>query len=77
MNNLRRKELQKAIDLLDRAKYIIEACKDDEEEAFDNLPDGIKDSERGEDMEDNIDSMDDVMSEIEEQISVLEEIINA
>lgn len=48
MNDARRKELDKAIDLLDEARTIIEDCKDDEQDALDNLPEGLQDDERAE-----------------------------
>lgn len=90
MNKERRKALEKAIDVLtaaqeklDYAKEIIDGVKDEEEEALDALPDGIRDGERGEAMQDNIDSLDEVASEIEiasdsvsEQIDVMLEVIN-
>lgn len=55
MNNQRRKSLQEAITLLqsiqdafDRAKELIETAKDEESEAYENMPEGLQSSERGE-----------------------------
>ena len=54
MNNERRKKIQKALSLMEQAKDILEEVKEEEQDAFDNLPEGIQGSERGEQMEDNI-----------------------
>lgn len=51
MNKARRKELEKAKDLLEQAQSIIEAVQEEEQEAFDNMPEGLQSSERGEQMQ--------------------------
>lgn len=51
MNNTRRKQIQEIIDKLEELKSDVEMLKDEEQEAFDNLPEGIQASERGEAME--------------------------
>lgn len=48
MNKQRRKRLTEAMELLQEAQQIIEEVKDEEQEAFDNLPEGLQCSERGE-----------------------------
>lgn len=53
MNAARRKERDKIIDVIDAIIERLEALKDEEEEAFDNLPDSIQQSERGQQMEEN------------------------
>ena len=77
MNNTRRKLIQGIIDKLEDLREDIEALKDEEQEAFDNLPEGIQASERGEAMEhaaysleeayDNMDSVIDALTEAFEQ----------
>lgn len=74
MNKARRKELKEAVDLLYKALNIIESVKDEEETAYDNLPESIQYSERGETMQDYIDTMDEAYSEIEDRITLLEDI---
>ena len=54
MNKLRRKQIAEAIELIERAMGILEQVKDDEQEAFDNLPESLQGSERGEAMEEYI-----------------------
>lgn len=54
MNKQRRKEIAKAIALIEEAREILEATMDEEQEAFDNMPESLQYSERGETMEEYI-----------------------
>lgn len=47
MNNARRKEINKAISLLQEALSILEAARDEEGDTFDNMPENLQNSERG------------------------------
>lgn len=74
MNTSDRKELDKAIALLEEAKIIIESIAEQEQEKFDNLTEGLQQSERGQRFEevssnlnDQASSIDDIISEIEDQ----------
>jgi len=51
MNNARRKAIKKIAEQLDILKSEFEALKDEEQEAFDNMPESLQSSERGEHME--------------------------
>ena len=51
MNDERRKLITEAIDLVEQAKNLLNAAKEEEQECFDNLPEGIQQSERGQLME--------------------------
>jgi|GEM_PF-3412927 len=51
---------------LEQAKDIIQIAMDDEQAAFDNLPDSIRDSERGQQMEGFIYNMDEAVSNLSE-----------
>ena len=75
MNKARRKKLQKALDLLSEAKGIIEQCRDEEQDAFDNMPEGLQFSERGEQMEEYISLMDEAYDNIEDVESNIEEML--
>ena len=57
MNKIRRKRLAEAIDLISQAKDILEEVKDEEQEAYDNLPESFQYGERGEQMQEYIDSI--------------------
>lgn len=61
MNKVRRKELSRVVDLLDQARDLLETIRDEEQEAFDNLPESIQCSERGETMEDYISTMEEML----------------
>ena len=61
MNKVRRKELARVVDLLDQARDLLETIRDEEQEAFDNLPESIQYSERGETMENYIGTMDEIL----------------
>ena len=72
MNNERRKEIAEAVALLVKAKAqyedaaaILENCKDEEEEAFENLPEGLKGSDRGEAMEQAIEYLQNAIDELD------------
>lgn len=58
MNEVRRKELQKALDLISEAKEIIQGVKQDEEQAFDNMPESLQEGEKGEKMQSAIEKLD-------------------
>lgn len=75
MNKQRRASLKEAVELLEQAKSIIEIVAEEEREAFDNLPEGIQYSERGEQMEEYADTIEEFYEAIEEGIENLEEII--
>lgn len=48
MNAKGRKEIAKHIASLEEIKSELESMKNDEEEKFDNMPEGLQESERGE-----------------------------
>ena len=75
MNAVRRKNLQEAIDLIDRAKAIIEDARDEEQECFDNLSENLQCSERGKQFEDNADLLDDLMDDLDDVIYNIDDII--
>ena len=76
MNRARRKELERAVELLQQAQEIIGSVRDDEQEAYDNLPEGIQYSERGEQMSEYVDTLGNAADyDIEDIITNLNEII--
>lgn len=66
MNKVRRKRLAEAIDLINQAKGILEEVKDEEQEAYDNLPESFQYGKRGEQMQEYIDSMDEAYENLDE-----------
>lgn len=75
MNNVRREELQRAYALLEEAKDIISFCCDEEQDAFDNMPEGFQQGERGEKMENNICCLENAVGNVETAMDEIEEAI--
>jgi len=74
MNKERRKQLREAIAKLDEARIIIETVRDEEQGAFDNMPESLQDAERGQKMDEAIGSMTDVADDLESAIENLNEV---
>lgn len=75
MNKARRKELAEIVELLEEARERLEAVRDEEEEALENLPESLQASERGGAMQAAIDAMEDVLDALD--TGALEEISGA
>lgn len=72
MNKERRKKLAKALELMQEADAILEEVKEEEEEeAFDNLPESIQDSDRGETMQGYIETIDDTRDYLSDAVDTL------
>lgn len=70
MNNERRVRINKTISALQELGEEISAIRDDEQEAFDNMPEGLQSSERGERAQEAISNLesaalDDIISYLE------------
>ena len=74
MNKARRKRLGQAFDKCAEILEILEAVKEEEDEAYENLPDSFRDGERGEEMQGYIEMIDEVTGYIEDAQSVIEQI---
>ena len=53
MNNMRRKNVMEALELIEKARNILEEVKDEEQAAYNNLPESLQYGERGEQMQKN------------------------
>lgn len=73
MNKARREQIKKVVDYIESAYIMLDEIKDDEEDAFNNLPDGIAESERGEMMEQNVDTMDECINNLWDIVDALNE----
>jgi hypothetical protein len=71
MNKFRRASLQEAVGLLTRASGLIEMTSEQEQDAIDNLPENLQDSERAMRMEDAVE----YLQEAEEKLDVASEMI--
>lgn len=74
MNKQRRKQLQEASKLIAQAQGIIESVKDDEQDAHDNLPESIMYGEKGQQMEEYIDMLDEAYGQCDDLMSIIDEI---
>ncbi|HRG20499.1 MAG TPA: hypothetical protein PLQ57_05690 [Saprospiraceae bacterium] len=72
MNKQDRKELEKAINDIENAKSLVEEILDNEQSKFDNLPEGLQISEKGQKMEENISALDDARNLLEEAIQQIQ-----
>lgn len=77
MNKQRRNRLQKVIDQLGELKEEVSSICEEEQEAYDNMPESLKDGERGSQMYDNISTLEDQESNFDELIENLQEVIEA
>ncbi len=73
MNNVRRKRIGEAMKHLSLARELLETVRDEEQEAYDNLPENLQESERGQKMEEAVDTLDTAVSDLENVESSLEE----
>ena len=65
MNKERRQELGEVIDYLDDAIMRLEEIRDDEQDSFDNLPEGLQNSRTGDSMLEAIDRLEGFCDDIE------------
>lgn len=75
MNKERRKSIERIVDKLNEIQADLTCVRNDEEEAYDNLPWGIQSSERGDAMHEAMDAMDDADGSLQEAIDYLMDII--
>lgn len=71
MNNDRREELLDVTDLLEQAIDRLNEIRDDEQEAFDSMPEGLRYSSKGDAMQEALDTLDefeDSIASIRDQI---------
>lgn len=81
MNKARRKEIKKAIALFNEgqakvseARDILEACKDEETEYRENMPESLQDSEKAQKADESIDAMESADSFIENALEEIDSI---
>lgn len=77
MNKQRRKVLEEIIEEMDVLLTKLEDVKTEEEEAYDNMPESFQEGERGERMQEAIDSMDSAYSGLEEARDSPQEVLDA
>ena len=76
MNKQRRSRIERVISMLSDAYEELVSIRDEEQEAFDNLPEWIQESERGQSIEDCANELDDAVSELDGLISTINDILD-
>jgi hypothetical protein len=74
MNKKRRKQIACVIEKLQHGASVLMKVQEEEQIAFDNLPEGIQYSGRGEKMEEAISTIEEAVSRVEDIIQNLEEL---
>lgn len=74
MNNARRKEIKNAIGIIMTSIGLLEDILADEEEAFENMLEGVKTSDNGITSEEAQNNLNDAIAALEEAVECLEEI---
>lgn len=75
MNKQRRKMIADVVERLEAAKSDLEMIRDEEQEAFDNMPEGLQGSERGEAMEEGIYQIEEAMDGLDSALDSLQEVM--
>lgn len=75
MNAKRRRDIGKLIAQLEDIHTALEEIQIEEQDCFDNLPEGLQDAEQGQTIQEHADNLEDRRSELEDLISELTEII--
>lgn len=75
MNAKTRKELSEIRDILQEQLDQLEGYRDDESAKYDNLPEGLQSSERGEAMQEAAETLDSACDSLQEAIESLGEIL--
>lgn len=75
MNKKRRKRLEDVIDILNDLSMEIELIREEEQEAYDNMPESLQLSEKGETIEENVSVLEDAQTDVETIIENLNEIL--
>ncbi len=73
MNNQRRKEIAEISEEIEAIKARLESVLEEEQEAYDNLPEGIQDSDRGERMSEAISSLENALYDFDTIVENLSE----
>ena len=74
MNKIRRKQLQEASELIAKAQGIIENVKDEELDALEKLRESIQYGDKGEQMDEYIDMLDEGYGQCGDLMSIIDEI---
>ena len=77
MNKQRRAALDAILSQLETQRDALRTITDEEQEAFDNMPQSLQEAEKGQTMESGIDSMEDAINNLQEVADLLRDVIDA
>jgi prefoldin subunit 5 len=72
MNKTRRKAIDTLMARLEDLRLDVEYLQEEEQEAFNNIPESLQESEKGEKMQESIDALEEALSNLEEAIENLD-----
>ena len=75
MNKARKQRIREALAILESAKPVLEEIRDEEENAFDNLPESIQESDRGDEMQEYVYALENACDGIDVAIDSLNEVL--
>ena len=71
MNKTRRKAIDTLMARLEDLRLDVEYLQEEEQEAFNNIPESLQESEKGEKIQESIDALEEALSNLEEAIENL------
>lgn len=74
MNKARKQHIEAVINRIGELQAELEGIRDEEQNAYDNMPESIQESERGEKMCQNIDDLEYAFSALEEAAEYLNDV---
>lgn len=77
MNNTRRRQVRQEIDKIRESLTELQTLQEEEQESFDNLPENLQYSEKGENMERCADELQNLIDNIEMEIDEVDNILES
>lgn len=71
MNNDRRKEISKALSIAEELKSTLENLRDEEQEYYDNMPESLQGSDKGEAASEAVTNLENAISSMDEVVDHL------
>ncbi len=75
MNKVRRKQLQEVYNRIRTAREDLSDILSEEQQAFDNMPENLQETERGQESDEIIDCLDDAVGAMDDAIEMIFEIL--
>lgn len=75
MNKDRRKRLQEVRDALEGQLATLEEIRDEEQESYDNYPESLQESERGQALYQNVESLESAYNDLESLMEGIQEVL--